>query len=503
MVNHSDQPCLVPLVQLQNISVRFEGVKALDGVEFSLEAGEIHCLAGENGSGKSTLIKVMTGVYKPTPDGKILVEGEHVDEMTPLEARAVKIGTIWQDLALFPHMTVYENIAITQILGNNPKIVNLKNLRSIAHDALSKLGVDIPLEEKVGSLPISQRQLVAIARALAQDCRVLIMDEANASLTHAETLKLTEIVRRLSERGISIVFVSHRLAEVLEISHRVTVLRDGRLVGVFPTQGMTQSRLSELMTGRTFANQSPRVRRANTEVVLQVVGCSRRGEFDDVCLSLQRGEILGFTGLLGAGRTELALTLFGMKRPDSGKLLLNGKRLRLRSNIEAISSGIAYLSEDRLQLGLVQEQSIASNIVAASLKSAMLGPFLSGRTLADIVSSWVRELKIKIGNAEDAINTLSGGNQQRAAIAKWLATNPQVLILDAPTVGVDVGARASIFRIVANLAKSGMSIIIISDEVPEVYFNCDRVLHFSSGKIKGEYFPQDCTVSDLERAVYG
>jgi simple sugar transport system ATP-binding protein len=298
-------------------------------------------------------------------------------------------------------------------------------------------------------------------------------------------------------------FVSHRLAEVLEISSRVTVLRDGRLVGAYPTEGMTQSRLTELMTGASFAQEVMARDTADKPEVLRVEGLGRTGEYADVSLTLRAGEVLGLTGLIGAGRTELCHTLFGMTLADRGRIVLNGREMRMRSNRDAVAEGIAYVSEDRLALGLIQPQSIADNTVLAVLKkiSGGLG-LLSSQKKAKTVSHWISELAVKIGQPSDAVSTLSGGNQQRVVLAKWLATEPKVLILDCPTVGVDVGARAGIFRIVRALAEKGLAILLVSDEVPEVYMNADRVLHMAEGRIVSEWDPRQTSLSAMEAAVY-
>jgi len=491
-----------PLLSLSNIKVTFGGVRALKGVSFDVMPGEVHCLAGENGCGKSTLIKVITGVYKPEEGAEIAFDGQPIVSMSPTLAQSLGIQVIWQDLALFPEMTVAENIAFQTLIGRRPRFVNYRRIRAIAEQALSKLGVNLDVDRPLKDYPIAQRQIVAIARALVGEARIVFMDEPTASLTQAETDHLLEIVRGLSATGIAVVFVSHRLAEVLEISSRISVLRDGSLVGVYPVEGMTQSRITELMTGRTFG-QEVRVRDiSQNPVVLSVRGLTRHGEFADISFDLHRGETLGVTGLLGAGRTELALTLFGMRPAQSGTVTLEGKEVRFASNRDAIAGGIAYLSEDRLSLGLNQPQSIADNLVMASLGRILAGGLISPAKKHSLVSRWIADLGVKIGKPEDAISTLSGGNQQRVAIAKWLATDPKVLILDAPTVGVDVGARAGIFEIVARLADAGLSIILISDEVPEVYFNADRVIHMRQGRIAGWHQPGATTLKQMEAEVY-
>ncbi|MBO9101268.1 MULTISPECIES: sugar ABC transporter ATP-binding protein [unclassified Rhizobium] len=491
-----------PLLSLRDINITFGGVHALKNVSFDVLPGEVHCLAGENGSGKSTLIKIITGVYRPAPGAIIEFDGQAYPDMSPVTAQTKGIQVIWQDLALFPEMTVAENIAFQTVLGRWPRFVNYRHMRRLALSALKRLGVDLNIDLPLKEFPIAQRQIVAIARALVGEAKIVFMDEPTASLTQSETDHLLNIVRTLSADGVSVVFVSHRLAEVLEISSRLTVLRDGALVGAYSTEGMTQSRITELMTGKNFDNHLRATLKEDQPTVLEVKSLSRRGQFENISLTVRRGETLGITGLLGAGRTELALALFGMNRPDSGTVTLEGSVVRFSSNRDAIDAGIAYLSEDRLSLGLIQPQSIADNLVISSLYKIRSGGFLSDKKKHDLVAGWIRELGVKIGLQEDAISTLSGGNQQRIAIAKWLATEPKLLILDSPTVGVDVGARAGIFEIVAKLAKTGLAIILISDEVPEVYFNADRVLHMAKGEIVGSFDPRHCSLQEIEAAVY-
>jgi simple sugar transport system ATP-binding protein len=493
----------LPAIRFSHVSKVFGGVKALQDVAFEVGQGEVHCLAGENGCGKSTLIKIITGVYQPDTGAEMDLFGERLSAITPTIARQKGIAVIWQDLALFAEMTVAENIAFETMLGNRPRFVDYSALRAKAEAALARLDVILDLDARLGTLPIAQRQVVAIARALVGEARLIFMDEPTASLTQAETDALLAVVRTLSARGVAVVFVSHRLAEVLEISSRVTVLRDGRLVGVYPTEGMTQARLTELMTGKTFDHQVMARETSADPVVLEVAGLSRKGEFRDVSFVLRRGEVLGLTGLIGAGRTELAHVLFGMTQAEEGRVLLDGREMRFASNRDAVAAGVAYVSEDRLALGLIQPQSISDNAVLSVLRRITgRAGLLSPKAQDDLVAHWVRELAVKIGQPGDAVSTLSGGNQQRVVLAKWLATEPKVLILDCPTVGVDVGARAGIFRIVRDLAAKGLAILLISDEVSEVHVNADRVLHMAGGRIVGEYDPRQTTLPELEAAVY-
>ena len=489
-------------LRMSSISKQFGGVHALKDVAFEVGLGEVHCLAGENGCGKSTLIKIISGVYAPEPGARMEYFGRAETAVTPTAARARGIAVIWQDLALFSEMTVAENVAFETLVGR-PRLVSDAALKRHARTALARLGVDLDLDARVGTLPIADRQVVAIARALVSDARLIFMDEPTASLTQAETDKLLSVVRTLSARGVAIVFVSHRLAEVLEIASRVTVLRDGRLVGVYPAASLTPSKLTELMTGRTFDRSISARDTAHRPAVLEVRGLTRPGEFEDIDLTIRAGEVVGLTGLIGAGRTELGHALFGMARPAGGEIRLEGRARQFRSNRDAIAAGVAYVSEDRLQFGLIQPQSIADNLALTVLPQLSDATGLvSVKRKSALVSRWIADLAVKIGRPEDAVATLSGGNQQRVVLAKWLATNPKLLILDCPTVGVDVGAREGIFRIVRDLADKGLAILLISDEVSEVHMNADRVLHMAGGRLVGEYDPRRCSIADLEAAVY-
>ncbi len=498
----AEQAARGAVLAMRGVSKTFGGVKALDDVSFTVRPGEVHCLAGENGSGKSTVIKIATGVYTADPGAGIEIAGQSVAAPTPGLARRLGIAVIWQDLALFPEMTVAENIGFEALLGARPKPVARRRMRETAAQVLARLGVALDPDAPLRSLPIAKRQIVAIARALVGEARLIFMDEPTASLTQAETDHLLDIVRTLAASGVAVVFVSHRLAEVLEVSSAVTVLRDGRLVGVFPTEGMTQSRLTELMTGQTFDSAVAARDRSAAPPVLELKGLTREGEYADIDLTIRRGEILGITGLIGAGRTELGHTLFGMTRPDRGEIRLDGKPVRFRSNGQAIRAGISYVSEDRLSLGLIQPQSIADNLSLTVLDRLLTAGLISPARKARLVDHWIRELAVKIGTPADAVATLSGGNQQRIVLAKWLATEPRLLVLDAPTVGVDVGARAGIFAIIRRLAEQGLAILLISDEAPEVYFNADRVLHMAGGRIVGHYDPRATSLAELEQAVY-
>lgn len=494
-------------IQASHISKVFGQSRVLDDVEFELRRGEVLCLAGENGSGKSTLIKIINGVYTPEPGARFAFGNDEasasgtVHRISPHEARARGIHVIWQDLALFPHLSVAENIVFDDYVSRPLRPLSHHAAREQARQVIERLGVDLDPAARVEELSIAKRQLVAICRVLRAGARIVFMDEPTASLTRREVATLLDITRSLSAQGISIVFVSHRLAEVLDVCQRVTVLRNGRLVGTYPTKGMTQARLSQLMTGHEL-DLVPRSGARSGEAVLELQGLSRAGEFENVSFTLHRGEILGLTGLLGAGRTEIAHVLFGMTQPTSGRMLKNGKPLVLASNRDAIDHGIAYVSEDRLNLGLVQNQSINMN-TAATVLSELEKPrfFLSPARIRQLTAEWIQRLNTKVSDAELAVSSLSGGNQQRIVLAKWLATKPDVLILDCPTVGVDVGAKAGIFEIVRNLADEGMAIILISDEAGEIWMNSDRVIVLREGRIGTEIQPSETTEEALEGII--
>jgi simple sugar transport system ATP-binding protein len=492
-----------PLLSLENITKRFGGTLALDGIDWSVAPGEVHCLVGENGSGKSTLIKILSGVHAPDPGGALIMDGVAHTCLTPHLARQLGIQVIFQDLSLFPNLTVEENIAIGLELSSPLRPPPRKQMRRTARAALARLDADLPLETPVGRLAVAQRQIVAICRGLASNARILFMDEPTASLTRREVDLLLATVRRLKEQGVSIVFVSHRLDEVVEIAERVTVLRDGRKVGTFPAAEINDKRLSELMTGEILEHSLSARPTSGGKRVLEVKHASRAGEFEDVSFAIHEGEILGLIGRLGAGRTELALALFGMSLLEGGEVVVDGKRLRSSSNKAAIAAGIAYASEDRLSFGVNLRQSIADNIaitVLDDLRNRLgLIPFEQRASLA---RSWVDRLNILAAGVEVAAQTLSGGNQQRVVLAKWLATRPKVLILDGPTIGVDIRNKAGIHSLVRSLADDGMAILLISDEVPEVYFNCDRVLHMRNGRISDEFVPGVASEAELTEALY-
>lgn len=492
----------VPFLRLTGLSKHFGGVKALEDIDWEVMPGEVHCLVGENGCGKSTVIKTVAGVHPPT-SGSIEIDGQPVLPLDPAKAKALGIQVIFQDLSLFPNLSVAENIAIESHLDHPLRPVRGAAMRAIASAVLERLDFHLDLGAAVSDLSVAERQIVAIARGLAGRARLIFMDEPTASLTRAEVDRLLAIVARLKADGIAVVFVSHRLDEVVEIAERVTVFRDGRKVGTYPVAEVDQRRIGHLMTGLDIEHRVVARDMSAAEPLLEVEGLSRAGEFADVSFTLRRGEVLGIVGLLGSGRTELALTLFGMHRAEAGTIRLAGRALRLTSNRDAVTAGIAYVSEDRLGLGVILPQSIEDNVILAVMRD-LTGRFglLSPRRRRSLAADWVGRLAIKVPALDRAVGTLSGGNQQRVVLAKWLAAHPSVLILDSPTVGVDIKNKQGIYETVAELARAGVGVILISDEVMEVFATCDRVLHMREGRIVGEAVPGQISEREMEERIY-
>lgn len=481
-------------LEAKNITKTFEGVKALDKVDMAIGRGEIHCLVGENGSGKSTLIKIIGGVYRPD-SGTIAINGAEIKNINTIESIRQGVQIIYQDLSLFPNMTVAENIAMNQMLESNSRVINWKEVRREAKKALEEIGETIDLNERVENLSIARKQIVAISRALTQNAKLIIMDEATSAITRDEVEHLFEVIAKLQKKGIAVLFVSHKLNEVFEIAQRVTIIKDGKKIGVYPASELSNDKMVFLMTGQNFRAEPYRFE--GGEPVLSVRGLAKAGQFSDISFDLRRGEILGVTGLIGSGRTEAALSLFGLNRPDAGEIRINGKPVTIRFPRDAIAAGIAYLPEDRLTQGLFAEQSIGNNIVITVLDRLLnrLKVLARGK-LEGEKNAWVNKLAIKTPTHRSPASSLSGGNQQRVVIAKWLATNPAVFILDGPTIGIDIGSKHNIHEIIRGLARDGMSIIMISDEIPEILDNCNRVLVMAGGRIVKEI--PDASVSEAE-----
>lgn len=478
-----------PLLRAVDICKSFAGVQALKGVSLEIQPGEIHCLAGENGCGKSTLIKIISGVYQQD-SGYIEFNGKRFGKITPRDAIASGIQVIYQDFSIFPNLTVMENLALNSELADGHKLVNRKRMRKIAEEAIAKINFDVELDRLVGTLSVAEKQMVAISRALMFNARLIIMDEPTTALTRKEVQALFKIIMRLKQQGIAILFVSHKLNEVFEISERFTIFRSGELVVSGNTSDLDDKKFSYYMTGREFEDELFTPQNLSEKPVLEAKGLGLTGFFEGISFTLRKGEILGITGLLDSGRTELALSLFGMRPADKGALYKDGEEIHLKSPQDAIKNRIGYVPEDRLSEGLFLPRSIADNVVISEIDRLASGVGIIDRVKRrSEIYRWVRDMAIATPNPENACSTLSGGNQQRIVLAKWLACNPDVLVLNGPTVGVDIGSKHDIHAILQRLANEGMAIIIISDDLPEVLQNCSRLLVLKAGRVAAEFLP--------------
>ena len=475
------------LLKAVDIEKNFAGVRALKGVSLEIMPGEIHCLAGENGCGKSTLIKVISGVH-PRDGGTLEFNGKAMDNFSPIDAIMAGIQVIYQDFAVFPNLTVMENLALNTELAAKRKIVSKKRMRQIAEEAIAKIDFKVDLDALVGTLSVAEKQMVAISRALMFNAKLIIMDEPTTALTKKEVKALFSIVKKLKAEGIAILFVGHKLDEVFEIAERFTIFRSGELIATGNIADLDDAKFTYYMTGREFSNETFKADKVTEQPILEVRNLTLDGHYQDISFGLKGGEILGITGLLDSGRTELALGLFGIRPATSGKILRNGQEVQIKTPQDAIEQKIGFVPEDRLSEGLFLTQSIADNIIISEIdKMKTKAGLFDYKVRQETVDKWVKELAIATPDPNNNANTLSGGNQQRIVLAKWLACNPDVLILNGPTVGVDIGSKHDIHAILQKLAReSGMGVIIISDDLPEVLQNCSRVLVLKDGRIVHE-----------------
>ncbi|MCR5788365.1 MAG: sugar ABC transporter ATP-binding protein [Lachnospiraceae bacterium] len=479
------------LLKAEHIKISFGNVHALTDVSLEIQPGEIHCLAGENGCGKSTLIKIISGVYQ-RDGGTIEFDGKQLDKITPIDSINLGIQVIYQDFSLFPNLTVAENLALNTEVASKKQLVSWKNVRKIAEEAVSRIHFDVDLDRKVESLTVAQKQMVAISRALMFNARLIIMDEPTTALTKKEVDALFQIILQLKQQGIAILFISHKLNEVFEISERFTIFRNGELVATGNTKELDDKKFTFYMTGREFADSKFTPKKLSDAPVMELKDLTLNGSFEQVSFSLRGGEILGITGLLDSGRTELALSMFGIRPADSGQIIRGGKPVRIGNPRDAIENRIGLVPEDRLSEGLFLQRSIGDNIIISEIDRLTKGKGIYDLEKRDReIERWVKELEIKTGNPDNPVTTLSGGNQQRIVLAKWLACNLDVLILNGPTVGVDIGSKHDIHTILQKLANEGLGVIIISDDLPEVIGNCSRVLVIKSGRIVAEYSSEE------------
>ena len=483
MVNDSPLPA-APLLRMSGISKSFPGVRALIDMQFDLRAGEVHALMGENGAGKSTLIRVMAGAHR-ADTGIVDIDGQPVEITSPRVAERVGISILYQEFNLVPHLSVRENLFLGRERTRGG-FLTARDERRQAVELFKTLDVDLDPDARCSTLPVAKQQAVEIAKAIARDARILVMDEPTAVLTHREAESLFAQMAKLKARGIGIVYISHRMEEIFRLADRVTIMRDGRYVGTRPIAKVTRGELIEMMVGRTLDSEFPKQRATIGEACLVAKDLRREPAVKGVSLSLRRGEVLGLTGLVGAGRTEVARLLFGADARSAGTIEMNGRPLKLRSPVDAIQNGICLITEDRKSQGLVLGRSCRENFGLPNLPQLSWFGFLRQRLEKSRFGEFVAKLRIKIPTQEETARNLSGGNQQKVVLAKWLQAGSDVILFDEPTRGIDVGAKQEIYLLINQLAAAGKAILMISSEMPEVLGMSDRILVMREGVIAGE-----------------
>ncbi len=471
------------LLEMRNIKKSFGATRALSGVSIDLHAGEVHALLGENGAGKSTLINILGGIVQPD-SGTIVINGEPVGSFQDVQAaRRYGIAVIHQEIVLVPHLSVAENIYLGREATTGIGLKDNKTIYKHAREIIDSLDLDLDVGRPVRELSTAQQQMVEIVKAISFNARIVVMDEPTSSLSLPEVARLFEIIRRLKENGVGIIYISHRLDEIFDISNRVTVIRDGAYIGTKLTADTDHQELVKMMVGRSLSAFYSRSFCAGKEPLLSVEGLSKRGVFEDVSFSVHKGEVLGFAGLVGAGRSEIMASLFGADDFDSGTIWFNGRKIRFRNTEEAIRHGLAMVTEDRKRTGLVLSNSVGFNLTLAALRSLAPGALVNSQRKNQMIDRFIGQLNIKTSSAWAAVSSLSGGNQQKVVVAKWLATQPKVLILDEPTRGVDVGAKHEIYSIIDELAKEGLGVLLVSSELEEILNLCDTVCVVRRGRL--------------------
>ncbi|MDD7996280.1 MULTISPECIES: sugar ABC transporter ATP-binding protein [Kosakonia] len=492
-----------PLLSLKGITKVFPGVRALENVQLDLWPGKVTALIGENGAGKSTLVKVMTGIYQPD-EGKILYKAIPIALPTPESAHKVGITAIHQETVLFDELSVTENIFVGQYLYKGLlKKLDWPAMHQQARDILARLEVQIDPRATLKTLSIAQRHMVAIARALSFDAQVVILDEPTAALSQHEILEFYQIVERLKQEGKAILFISHKFDEIFELADHYTILRDGVYVDSGAIKAITEERMVAMMVGRTLSQSWPKVACEPGETVLEVRDLCHPTEFAHINFSLRKGEILGFYGLVGAGRTELMQALSGVSRPSSGEIILNGKSVQFRQPADAIQAGIVCVPEERQKQGAIIELSIAQNISLPQLSKLNCNGVLNEAKEWALADEYARRLQVKAFSWRQAVETLSGGNQQKVVIGKWLATHPEVIILDEPTKGIDIGSKAAVHQFMSELVAHGLAVIMVSSELPEVMGMADRVIVMHEGLMVAQYNAGDATAETIVSAASG
>lgn len=493
------------LLDMRGISKAFPGVQALDNVDFSLKHGEIHALIGENGAGKSTLANVLSGAFLPDA-GTITIEGEEHVIPNPRTADLLGISMIHQEINLIPYLTVAQNIFLgREFTHAGFGIINNKKMNVEAAKHLKLLDISIPPDTLVGNLSVSEQQIIEITKAISKNTKLLILDEPTAALTIRETESLFQVLRNLKEKGVGMIYVSHRMEEIFNISDRITVLRDGKLVGSRNTVETNNNELVKMMVGREIINHYPQWKfsQEDKKVKLEVKNLNVKDKLKDISFELHSGEILGIAGLMGAGRSELAKSLFGVEKIESGTIRIDNMPVSIRSPKNAIDLGIALVVEDRKDEGLVLMSSLQNNIDLPNMDKITRFSVVKEKESTKLSRKAVDDLSVKTSSIKELTNALSGGNQQKVVIGKWLARNPQILILDEPTRGVDVGAKSEIYEIIIDLAKSGVAIIMISSDLPEVLNIPNRILVMHEGQITGEYLQKEATQEKIMLSATG
>jgi len=491
------------LLEMNGIIKRYPGVLAVDGAQLTLKSGEVHCLVGENGAGKSTLMKILAGAIRPD-EGEIRLSGEVVRIESPQHAQRLGISMIYQEFNLTPYQSVAENIFLGRepCYGRTP-IIDWAKLHGDAKALLDRIRVTLDVHKPVYQCSVAEQQMIEIAKALAFNARVIVMDEPSATLTDHELEALFDLIRNLKEQGIGLIYISHRLDEIFSLGDRVTVMRDGAYIGTDSIADVTRESIIKMMVGRELKDEFPKETFERGRERLRVEGLSRDGVFEDVAFAVHTGEIVGLTGLVGAGRTEVARAIFGADPIDVGQIYLDGEPVRIRSPREAIRNGVGLLTEDRKNQGLVLGMSVRENTTLANLKALVRGGWLKQREERDATTKYVDELQIKTPTIDQTVQNLSGGNQQKVVLAKWLFTHSNVLIFDEPTRGIDVGAKVEIYRLMNDLVRRGVAVLIISSELPEVIGMCDRILVMHAGHIAGELSRADATQERIMHLATG
>lgn len=489
-------------ITMENIHKAFGTNQVLTGVDFDLVDGEVHALMGENGAGKSTMMNVLTGLHA-RDNGKITIDGKETYFRNPKEAEQSGVTFIHQELNIWPDMTVLDNLFIGKERKNSFGLLKTTEMKALAKKQFERLSVSIPLDKEAGSCSVGEQQMIEIAKALMTEAKVIIMDEPTAALTEREISKLFDVITSLKKEGVSIVYISHRMEEIFAICDRITVMRDGKTVDTKAIPATNFDEVVRKMVGRELTDRFPTRNHSLGETVLQVKGLTKKDSFENINFSVCAGEIVGVSGLMGAGRTEIMRTIFGLDSSDSGEIWINGKKVQIKTPVQAVKLGIGFITEDRKDEGLILDFSIKDNIVLPTLASFAPKGIIREKSETDFVNMLIKRLTVKTKSKDIAVGRLSGGNQQKVVIAKWVGIGPKLLILDEPTRGVDVGAKREIYQLMNELTERGVAIIMVSSELPEILGMSDRILVVHEGKVNGELLKENATQEKIMTLATG